>query len=176
MNLSPMVESPIAPKWIALLPRMSHIHTFHVLIYFLKNSRPLHFFFPFSTQRHVLVTWLDNNPGGTSTHFSADVGPGKCSMKRRNMPLHLQMIRHVLRVDLPRKMHWIEHQLPDQTWTSCRGVTFRRRMPDHPVFRVMYCTIKINSSRGVTRDPKFQFVNSSRELELHDIPQSFVNP
>jgi hypothetical protein len=40
----------------------------------------------------------------------------------------------------------------------------------------LYCTIKINSSRGVMRDPKFQFVNSSRELELRDIPQNFVNP
>lgn len=38
----------------------------------------------------------------------------------------------------------------------------------------IYCIIKTNSSRGVTRDPKFQF-NSSRELELRDIPHNFVN-
>jgi hypothetical protein len=38
----------------------------------------------------------------------------------------------------------------------------------------IYCIIKTNSSRGVTRDPKFQF-NSSRELELRDIPQNFAN-
>jgi hypothetical protein len=37
--------------------------------------------------------------------------------------------------------------------------------------------VKINSSRGgVTRDRKLQFVNSSRELEMRDIPQNFVKP
>jgi hypothetical protein len=40
----------------------------------------------------------------------------------------------------------------------------------------IYCTIKFNSSRGVMRDPKSQFVNSSRGLELRDSPLKFVNP
>jgi hypothetical protein len=32
-----------------------------------------------------------------------------------------------------------------------------------------YCIIKFHSSRGVTRDPKSQFVNSSRALELRGV-------
>jgi hypothetical protein len=41
---------------------------------------------------------------------------------------------------------------------------------------LIYCTIKFNSSRGVTRDPKYHFVNSSKAPQLRDNPQNFVNP
>jgi hypothetical protein len=42
--------------------------------------------------------------------------------------------------------------------------------------RTGYCTIKFNSSRGVRRDPKSQFVNSSRGLELRDSPKNLSTP
>jgi hypothetical protein len=39
----------------------------------------------------------------------------------------------------------------------------------------IYCTIKINLSRGVTGDPQSLSVNSSRSLKLRDSPQNFCN-
>ncbi len=39
-----------------------------------------------------------------------------------------------------------------------------------------YCTIKFNSSRGVTRDLKYHFVNSSKGPQLRDNIKNFVNP
>ncbi|KAJ6564830.1 hypothetical protein B0H19DRAFT_1068335 [Mycena capillaripes] len=59
-------------------------------------------------------------------------------------------------------------------WTGSGPV---RSIPTNPSFvrqSVFYCSLTINSSSGVTRDPKFHFVNSSMALGVCDSQKKFV--